>query len=66
MATREMAIAPPILTERLKILRKSGPLSVQSFYTNILDVCWFKQKIMKITNFHIFSQNSLLCRGKLI
>ena len=58
MATREMAI-----TERLNILHKSALLSVQSFYIHILDFCWFKQEIMKITNFHIFSQNSLLCRG---
>ena len=56
MATREMAIAfLQFLIKRLRILHKSRPLSVQSFYTNILDICWFKQKMMKITNFHEFS-----------
>ena len=64
MATREMAIAPPIFNREIKNLHKSALLSVQSFYNPISDFCWFKQEIMKITNFHIFSQNSLLCRGK--
>ena len=65
MATREMAISPPIFNREIKILHKSRPLPVQSFYTHISDFCFrFKQKIMKITNFHIFPQNSLLCRGK--
>ena len=37
MATREMAIALPIfIAERLKILHKSAPLSVQSFYNHFV------------------------------
>ena len=39
MATREMAISPPIFNRELSILRISALLYVQSFYIPILEFC---------------------------
>ena len=65
MATREMAIAPPNFNREIKNFAKNLDHCAYNHFTPTFRIFfWFKQKIMKITNFHIFSQKSLLFRGK--
>ena len=64
MATREMALVPPVFNREIKNFAQISTIVRTIILRQHFGFLLVQQKIMKITNFHIFSQNSLLCRGK--
>ena len=64
MTTRETAIAPSIFNREIKNFAQICTIVCTITLHPYFSFCWVKQEIMNITNFHIFSQKSLLCRGK--